>query len=140
MKNTGIIRKVDELGRVVLPVSLRENLKLHTGARLQLYIKGDFIILEKYDDTKNNEIAITSPAITRPLDGLGRIVLPKVLRDTLDIPYKTSLEIYLFENGIGLKKYTPNCILCNGIKDLIEYKEKLVCSKCIHKLNGNLAK
>lgn len=135
MKNTGIIRKVDELGRIVLPVSLRKNLKLYTGAKLQLYINSDFIILEKYNDTKDNNIAIT-----RPLDGLGRIVLPKNLRDTLNIQYKTSLEIHLFKNGIGLKKYTPNCIFCKGTKDLIEYNEKLVCSKCIHKLNGNLTK
>ena len=135
MKNSGILRNVDERGRLVLPSSLRENLKLYTGAKLQLYIDGDFIILEKYNDTKDNKIAIT-----RSIDGIGRIVLPKTLRDTLNIPYKTSLEIYLFKNGIGLKKYTPNCILCKGIKDLIEYNEKLVCAKCIHKLNKNLAK
>lgn len=135
MKNTGIIRKVDELGRVVLPISLRGNLKLYTGAKLQLYIDDDFIILEKYNDTKNNDIALT-----RIIDGLGRIVLPKELRDTLNIPYKTSLEIYLFKNGIALKKYIPNCILCKGAKNLIAYNEKLICSKCINELNKILSK
>lgn len=47
MKSTGIIRKVDELGRIVLPVELRRTLKISERDSLEIYVDGDKIILQK---------------------------------------------------------------------------------------------
>ncbi len=47
MKSTGIIRKVDELGRIVLPVELRRTLKISEKDALEIYVDGDKIILRK---------------------------------------------------------------------------------------------
>ena len=49
MKATGIVRKVDELGRVVLPIELRRNLDINEKDALEIYVDEDKIILKKYD-------------------------------------------------------------------------------------------
>ena len=48
MKTTGIVRKVDELGRIVLPIELRHNLHIDKNASLEIYVDGDSIVLKKY--------------------------------------------------------------------------------------------
>ena len=49
MKSTGIVRKVDELGRVVLPIELRRTLDIAEKDALEIYTEGtDMIILKKY--------------------------------------------------------------------------------------------
>lgn len=49
MKTTGIVRKVDELGRVVLPIELRRNMDIEVKDSLEIYVDGDSIILKKYE-------------------------------------------------------------------------------------------
>ncbi len=49
MKSTGIVRKVDELGRVVIPIELRRTLDIHEKDSLEIYVDGDKIILRKYE-------------------------------------------------------------------------------------------
>ncbi|NMH83663.1 AbrB/MazE/SpoVT family DNA-binding domain-containing protein [Bacillus coagulans] len=48
MKSTGIVRKVDELGRVVIPIELRRNLGIAEKDALEIYVDDDKIILKKY--------------------------------------------------------------------------------------------
>lgn len=48
MKSTGIVRKVDELGRIVLPVEMRRTLDIAEKDALEIYVDGDTIILRKY--------------------------------------------------------------------------------------------
>ncbi|MDA8064874.1 MAG: AbrB/MazE/SpoVT family DNA-binding domain-containing protein [Thermaerobacter sp.] len=48
MKSTGIVRKVDDLGRVVLPIELRRTLDIAEKDSLEIYIDGEKIILRKY--------------------------------------------------------------------------------------------
>jgi len=49
MKSTGIVRKVDELGRVVLPIELRRNLNISEKDSLEIYVDGNSVILKKYE-------------------------------------------------------------------------------------------
>jgi len=49
MKSTGIVRKVDELGRVVLPIELRRTLDINEKDALEIYVDGATIILKKYE-------------------------------------------------------------------------------------------
>ncbi|MEX2355521.1 MAG: AbrB/MazE/SpoVT family DNA-binding domain-containing protein [Thermaerobacterales bacterium] len=49
MKSTGIVRKVDELGRVVIPIELRRTLDIHEKDSLEIYVDGDKIIFRKYE-------------------------------------------------------------------------------------------
>ena len=48
MKSTGIVRKVDELGRIVLPIEMRRTLDIAEKDAMEIYVEGDGIILRKY--------------------------------------------------------------------------------------------
>ena len=75
-----------------------------------------------------------STGIVRKVDELGRIVLPVELRRTLDIAEKDSLEIYVDDDRIILKKYEPTCVFCGSSKDVISFKGKNICSVCLNDL------
>ena len=46
MKSTGIIRKVDDMGRIVLPIELRRSLEIDDGTPLEIYVEGESIVLK----------------------------------------------------------------------------------------------
>lgn len=48
MKGTGIVRKVDELGRVVMPIELRRSLGIKEKDPIEIFVEDDRIILQKY--------------------------------------------------------------------------------------------
>lgn len=49
MKSTGIVRKVDELGRVVLPIELRRSLNIDVKDSLEIFVDEEKIVLKKYE-------------------------------------------------------------------------------------------
>ncbi len=51
MKSTGIVRKVDELGRIVLPIELRRTLDIAERDSLEIFVSDDSIILQKFQPT-----------------------------------------------------------------------------------------
>ena len=51
MKSTGIVRKVDELGRIVLPIELRRTLDIAERDALEIYVDGTSIILRKHESS-----------------------------------------------------------------------------------------
>lgn len=48
MKSTGIIRRIDELGRIVIPKELRKSLRLRVGENIEIYVDGENIVLKKF--------------------------------------------------------------------------------------------
>ena len=48
MKSTGVVRRVDELGRIVLPAELRKSMDIQIKDALEIFTEGDRIILQKY--------------------------------------------------------------------------------------------
>ena len=77
-----------------------------------------------------------STGIVRKLDELGRVVIPKEIRNKLDIEEKDPIEIYLDGTSIVLRKFEKGCIFCNNSKDLVSYKDKLICKKCLEKITN----
>lgn len=71
-----------------------------------------------------------STGIVRKIDGLGRIVLPIELRRTLEIGDSDSLEIFIEDNTIILKKYQPACVFCGNAKDISTFKGRNICPAC----------
>lgn len=51
MKSTGIVRNTDKVGRIVLPIELRQSLYIDEGDALEIYTEDDKIILKKYNPT-----------------------------------------------------------------------------------------
>ena len=49
MKATGIVRKIDKLGRIVLPIELRRTLNINIKDPIEIYVDGEFILLKKYE-------------------------------------------------------------------------------------------
>ncbi len=49
MRATGIVRKVDELGRIVLPIELRRTMDLSEKDPIEIFVDGESIILKKYE-------------------------------------------------------------------------------------------
>ncbi|HZK56086.1 MAG TPA: AbrB/MazE/SpoVT family DNA-binding domain-containing protein [Desulfosporosinus sp.] len=77
----------------------------------------------------------TAAGIIRKIDQLGRVVLPKELRQTLSIEMGDSLAIFVNDDDeIILKKYQLGCVLCGNIEHLRQRKGKLVCQNCIDNL------
>ena len=76
-------------------------------------------------------MAMKSTGIVRKVDELGRVVLPKELRNTLHIAQKDPLEIYVEGDTIILKKYEPACIFCGNAGDVVNFKDKKVSKDCI---------
>lgn len=76
-----------------------------------------------------------STGMVRPVDPLGRIVIPMELRKTLGITELTSLEIFVDDENIILRKYNPGCSCCKeaGV-ELKEVNGIKLCSKCIEKI------
>ena len=72
-----------------------------------------------------------STGIVRRVDELGRIVLPIELRRSLNINERDTLEIFVDDEKIILKKYEPADIFTGSMDDLIEYKGKKVSKESI---------
>lgn len=49
MKSTGMVRKIDDLGRIVIPVEIRNNMDIKNRDSLEIFVDGDKIILNKYE-------------------------------------------------------------------------------------------
>lgn len=56
MRSTGVVRKVDELGRVVIPIELRRTLDISVKDSLEIFVEDDCIILKKYKPNMACEI------------------------------------------------------------------------------------
>lgn len=77
-----------------------------------------------------------STGVVRKLDELGRIVIPIELRRTMDIAVKDTLEIFVEEDKIILKKYHPACVFCNDARDVTPFKGKLICARCLAEMKN----
>ena len=75
--------------------------------------------------------SIKATGITRPLDNLGRIVIPKELRTAKNLESGDQVEIFTTEEGILIKKYQPACEFCGSYDGLQVVKGHKLCCHCI---------
>lgn len=76
MKSTGIVRKVDELGRVVIPIELRRTLDIKEKDPIEIYVDDDKIILRKYESRMECQITGEVSDDNMLLAG-GKLILSK---------------------------------------------------------------
>lgn len=89
MKNTGIVRRIDDLGRIVIPKEMRNTLGLPTGSPIEFYVNGESIVLKKHE----NVCAVTGKVSDNNLELFdGQVVVSmegaKVLLDALTFESK----------------------------------------------------
>ncbi len=77
-----------------------------------------------------------SSGIVRKTDSLGRIVIPKGLRQKLEIEDDDYVEIIEENDCLVLRKYHPRCVFCGGTERLLKYREKYICRNCIEVLSN----
>ncbi|MBS4189772.1 AbrB/MazE/SpoVT family DNA-binding domain-containing protein [Bacillus sp. FJAT-49705] len=89
MKSTGVVRKVDELGRIVLPKELRRTLEINEKDPLEIFIENEKIILQKYKS--NMECVITGEISDENKIYSGNIILSAKGADILMKEINTNL-------------------------------------------------
>lgn len=59
MKATGIIRRIDDLGRVVIPKEIRRNCKIREGEPLEIFLEGGGVVFKKYNPDYRDDLIAT---------------------------------------------------------------------------------
>jgi len=77
--------------------------------------------------------------ITRQMDELGRIVLPRDFRNTLGWRTETKVAVQLDGDKMVLFAEPNLCFLCGGKENLREVKDRYICEACIAELSGGQA-
>ena len=80
MKSTGIVRKVDELGRIVLPIEMRRTLDIGEKDALEIYVEGSSVILKKYKPS-----CVFCDATKDITVFKGKNICPKCLRELKEL-------------------------------------------------------
>jgi len=80
MKSTGIVRKVDELGRIVLPIEMRRTLDIAEKDALEIYVEGEEIILHKYQAA-----CVFCDSVKDIIPYKGRFVCPECIKKLQEI-------------------------------------------------------
>ncbi|GEQ21767.1 MULTISPECIES: AbrB/MazE/SpoVT family DNA-binding domain-containing protein [Clostridium] len=68
--------------------------------------------------------------IVRNLDNVGRLVIPKEIRNVMGINEGDPLEIVKVNNEIVVRKYSRGCIFCGSDKNASEFNDMIVCKVC----------
>ena len=65
MKSTGIVRRIDDLGRIVIPKEIRRQLRVKEGDPFELFLEGDYVCFKKYS---------TEPELKGAIEGLHAVI------------------------------------------------------------------
>lgn len=79
-----------------------------------------------------------SIGVVRKIDNLGRIVIPKSVREALSIEIDDSLEVFIDEDRIILQKYQPSCLFCDNVDNIVFFNKKRICEECLEKIKSTL--
>ena len=74
--------------------------------------------------------------IVRSVDELGRITVPKELRDSLGWEPQTRVEFVVEGEEVRLRRYAAGCAFCGEEKSLRTFRDKLVCARCLRELKS----
>ena len=112
MKATGIIRRIDDLGRLVIPKEIRKNLRIKEGDNLEIFVNGEEVILKKYSMmNKINDLA------TELTDAIYTFMKHSI--------FITDTDLVVAASGPLKKKYL-NKNISDFIIDSIKRRDKMV--------------
>lgn len=120
MRATGVVRRIDDLGRIVIPKEIRRNLRIRDGESLEIFVDGNSIILKKFSIMRNvDEYALTMAdalySITKKsvviTDGDSIIACSSNLKDLLNKPISDELSISIKRRESILEKYDKSLVI-----------------------------
>lgn len=125
----GVVRSIDELGRITLPIEIRRGLDIYIKTKVDMWLDGEIIRIKLYEKEAMN-------GIVRCTDNLGRICLPKEYRKALHIENEDPVDMYLDGQVICVKPLKIQCVFCGSNKEerLIEKNGVHICLDCIDAL------
>ena len=123
MKATGMVRRVDSLGRIVIPKEIRKVLKIKENEQVEINVSGDEIILNRY-----SELESLDESLKRLIDIISDVYKVDILLTNLN-NFKLTTKNYLYLENKELSPYLSNIL--NNRNDVIE-KNKISIS-----LNSN---
>jgi len=77
MKSTGIVRRIDDLGRIVIPKEVRRTLDIAVGDPIEIYLEGDRIILRKYENDVDSPRALIREVLST--NDVANVIAPDLL-------------------------------------------------------------
>lgn len=90
MKSTGIVRKVDELGRVVIPMELRRTLGIAEKDVLEIYVDQDKVVLRKYEPSR---ACVICGSLDKTVEFKNKCICDKCVADLVDGDYIVPVSI-----------------------------------------------
>lgn len=121
IKTNGITRKLDELGRLVIPSEYRKGKVVNGETPVKVHNIGDYVIVELLDKADKN---------TKKFDKLGRIVVQIEIRKKLNWNKDDKIKIWDCDKYFIMQKEKNECVFCGRKDNLIEYKNQLLCEQC----------
>ena len=129
---TGLTRRIDKLGRIMVPKAIRSEYSIAEHTPVEIFTKGEFIVIKKYAISDGD---IQSRYHT---DNVGRIVLPKSIRKQFGLAECDDyVEIFTEETSILLKKYERSCVICGNTVNLLSIRDKKICRECADEIIKN---
>ncbi len=120
MKQTGVTRKIDELGRIVIPKEIRKNLGIRDGESLEIFTSDDSIILKKYYEVKKLEDVCDK--------------LCEMIKNIYDVNILITDREKVVSSSISNYK---DKLLDEDLIELIDERELLISDKLLTKKLGN---
>jgi len=120
LKQTGVTRKIDELGRIVIPKEIRKNLGIRDGESLEIYTSDDSIILKKYYEVKKLEDVCDK--------------LCEMIKNIYDVNILITDREKIVSSSISNYK---DKLLDKDLIELIDERELLISDKLLTKKLGN---
>ena len=105
MKTTGIIRRIDDLGRIVIPKELRRTLRIKNGDSLEIFVDNEDIILKKYSPMESIE-----EAATKYVDSFNQVIKHSVIVTDKDKVIAASGSLKKKYMGKKLTEFTEHSI------------------------------
>ena len=112
MKSTGVVRRVDDLGRIVIPKEIRRNLRIRDGEELEIFVDNDVVVLKKF-----SKVADLSSVSKKIVDVVSSLVNKTVLI--------TDRDTFITGSGEFKKKYL-NKEISSKIEDVISSRSVMV--------------
>lgn len=122
----GIVRKIDHLGRVTLPMDYRRSFRIEVGENAPVVMH-----------LVNNELRlqfkpVKAIGLTRFLDDLGRLTLPIEIRRKIGFDDRQEVDMYINGEELCIQKVEYGCSWCGSSEELIEINGHHLCRKCAY--------
>lgn len=140
MKNTGVVRRIDDLGRIVIPKEIRKTLRIKDGESLEIFLNNDNIVLKKYSPLEglqnfyktyaesiyselgNNVLIVDRDKIVAASGDFKKKYLDKLISSTIDliiqnrvvVSSKTTSKIDIISDYYVEASYVVAPIITNG--------------------------